>query len=190
MKCIGSAAGFPFRFSRQSDTDSFAWRKNFIQTFLERDIPQFGIAYPGADFVSLLDHARPLPRPGLECGGTARSLGLNESTIRRYLDLLEGVFMVRQLPPWHENLKKRQVKSPKIYFRDSGLLHQLLGIRGQEDLLTHPKCGASWEGYVIEELLTAAPAGRSLFLGYPCRGGDRSSALQRWTTYRRGDKAG
>ena len=76
-----------------------------------------------------------------------------QGTTRRYLDLLEGVFMVRQLQPWHENLKKRQVKSPKIYFRDSGLLHHLLGICTMDDLLCHPKCGASWEGYVVEEII-------------------------------------
>jgi predicted AAA+ superfamily ATPase len=95
----------------------------------------------------------------------ARSLGVNESTTRRYLDLLEGVFMVRQLQPWYENLKKRQVKSPKIYFRDSGLLHQLLGIRTPAELLTHPKCGASWEGYVIEELLAQAKHDEAYFWG-------------------------
>jgi predicted AAA+ superfamily ATPase len=83
----------------------------------------------------------------------ARSLGVNESTVRRHLDLLEGVFMVRQLQPWFENLKKRQVKSPKVYFRDSGLLHHLLGIRTMNDLLHNPKSGASWEGYIIEEVL-------------------------------------
>ena len=95
----------------------------------------------------------------------ARSLGVSESTIRRYLDLLEGVFMVRQLQPWHENLKKRQVKSPKVYFRDSGLLHQILGIRKPDDLLTHPKCGASWEGYVMEELLTILRPDEAYFWG-------------------------
>lgn len=93
----------------------------------------------------------------------ARSLGVNESTVRRYLDLLEGVFMVRRLPPWHANLKKRQVKSPKIYFRDSGLLHHLLGIRTRDDLLSHPKCGASWEGYVIENLLAGVQPDEAYF---------------------------
>jgi uncharacterized protein len=82
-------------------------------------------------------------------------LGVSEPTVRRYLDLLSGTFMIRQLPPWHANLKKRQVKAPKIYFRDTGLLHQLLGIRSEQELLSHPKCGASWEGYVIEETLKA-----------------------------------
>lgn len=85
----------------------------------------------------------------------ARSLGVSEPTVRRYLDVLDGVFMVRQLQPWHANLKKRQVKSPKVYFRDTGLLHQLLGIHTAHDLLTHPKSGASWEGYAIEETLKA-----------------------------------
>ena len=80
-------------------------------------------------------------------------MGVNETTVRRYLDLLEGVFMIRQLQPWHANLKKRQVKSPKVYFRDSGLLHQLLGIRSEGDLLLHPRLGASWEGYVVEEVI-------------------------------------
>lgn len=83
----------------------------------------------------------------------ARSLGLSEPTVRRYLDLLTGLFMVRQLKPWHENLKKPQVRAPKIYLRDSGLLHQLLGIRVEKELLAHPKSGASWEGYAIEETL-------------------------------------
>jgi predicted AAA+ superfamily ATPase len=86
----------------------------------------------------------------------ARSLGVSEPTVRRYLDILSGVFMIRQLLPWHANLKKRQVKAPKIYFRDTGLLHQLLGIRSEKELLSHPKCGASWEGYVIEETIKAA----------------------------------
>ena len=85
----------------------------------------------------------------------ARSLGVSEPTVRRYLDILTGVFMIRQLQPWHANISKRQVKAPKIYFRDSGLLHQLLGIKSEKDLLHHPKCGASWEGYVIEEVLKA-----------------------------------
>jgi predicted AAA+ superfamily ATPase len=83
----------------------------------------------------------------------ARSLGINEVTTRRYLDILTGVFMVRQLQPWHTNIKKRQVKSPKIYIRDSGVLHTLLGLRTRTALLGHPRCGASWEGYVIEEVI-------------------------------------
>lgn len=146
--------GFPLSFLSASDTDSAAWRKNFIQTFLERDIPQLGIGISAPmlfRFWTMLAHCHGQVWNAAE---PARSLGINESTVRRYLDLMEGVFMVRQLRPWHENLKKRQVKSPKIYFRDTGLLHQLLGIRAAGDLLSHPKCGASWEGYVIEAMLT------------------------------------
>jgi predicted AAA+ superfamily ATPase len=88
---------------------------------------------------------------------------VSEPTVRRYLDVLTGLFMVRQLAPWHENLKKRQVKSPKVYLRDSGLLHQLLGIRDEKDLLSHPKCGASWEGYAIEETLKAVQPDEAYF---------------------------
>ena len=157
--------GFPLSFLATGDTESFAWRKNFIRTFLERDIPQLGLVTPAQTlfrFWTMLAHYNGQVWNAAE---PARSLGLNESTIRRYLDLMEGVFMVRQLPPWYENLKKRQIKSPKVYFRDSGLLHQLIGISEQKDLLTHPKCGASWEGYVIEELLTASRPDEAYFWG-------------------------
>ena len=155
--------GFPLSFLAANDADSMAWRKNFIQTFLERDIPQLGIGISAPmlfRFWTMLAHYHGQVWNAAE---PARSLGVNESTVRRYLDLLEGVFMVRQLRPWHENLKKRQVKSPKIYFRDSGLLHQLLGIRVPADLLSHPKCGASWEGYVIEALLACIQPDEACF---------------------------
>ena len=95
----------------------------------------------------------------------ARSMGVSEPTVRRYLDLLTGVYMVRQLQPWHENLGKRQVKAPKIYVRDSGLLHTLLGIATQKALLEHPRCGASWEGFVIEEILKATLPDEAYFWG-------------------------
>ena len=157
--------GFPLSFLAANDVDSAAWRKSFIQTFLERDIPQLGITTPAPNllrFWSMLAHYHGQVWNAAE---PARSLGVSESTIRRYLDLLEGVFMVRQLQSWHENLKKRQIKSPKVYFRDSGLLHQILGIRKPEDLLTHRKCGASWEGYVMEELLTILRPDEAYFWG-------------------------
>ena len=146
--------GFPRAFLADSNADSMAWRKNFILTFLERDIPLFGIRTPAPTllrFWTMLAHYHGQVWNAAE---PARSLGIGETSVRRYLDLLEGVYMVRQLHPWHENLKKRQVKSPKIYIRDSGLLHQLLGIRTASELLSHPKCGASWEGYVIEDIIT------------------------------------
>ena len=147
--------GFPPSFLARTESDSLAWRKNFIQTFLERDLPQWGIGTPSAAllrFWTMLAHYHGQTWNAAE---PARSLGVSEPTVRRYLDILSGVFMARQLPPWHANLKKRQVKAPKIYFRDTGLLHYLLGIRSEKDLLGHPKSGASWEGYVIEEAIKA-----------------------------------
>lgn len=146
--------GFPLSFLATNDSNSAAWRKSFIQTLLERDIPAFGFGTPAATlfrFWTMLAHYHGQVWNAAE---PARSLGIGETSVRRYLDLLEGVYMVRQLQPWHENLKKRQVKSPKVYIRDSGLLHQLLGIRTLPELLSHPKCGASWEGYVIEEIIS------------------------------------
>lgn len=145
--------GFPPSFLARTEADSLAWRKSFVQTFLERDLPQWGIGTPAAAllrFWTMLAHYHGQIWNAAE---PARSLGVSEPTVRRYLDILSGVFMVRQLLPWHANLKKRQVKSPKIYFRDTGILHHLLGIRSEKELLNHPKCGASWEGYVIEEII-------------------------------------
>jgi predicted AAA+ superfamily ATPase len=147
--------GFPRSFLADSDADSTVWRKNFIQTFLERDLPQFGVQVPAFTmlrFWTMLAHYHAQIWNASELG---RSLGVSQPTINRYLDTLVGVFMIRQLQPWHANVKKRQVRSPKVYFRDSGLLHQLLGIHTEHDLWTHPKLGASWEGYVIEETIKA-----------------------------------
>jgi predicted AAA+ superfamily ATPase len=145
--------GFPRSFLARSEQDSRVWRKNFILTLLERDLPQLGVtihSHTLLRFLTMVAHAH---------GGVwkssepARSMGVSEPTVKRYLDLLAGLFILRVLPPWHENLLKRQVKSPKVYLRDSGLLHQLLGVGSMRDLLSHPKAGASWEGMVIEEVL-------------------------------------
>ncbi len=147
--------GFPLSFLAASEEDSLVWRKNFIQTFLERDLPQLGVSIPASGmfrFWNLLAHYHGQVWNAAEA---ARALDVGESTVRRYLDLLEGAFMVRQLRPWFENLGKRQVKSPKIYFRDTGILHQMLGIHSERDLWVHPKSGASWEGYVLEEVIKA-----------------------------------
>jgi len=147
--------GFPLSFLAQTESESQLWRSQFIRTFLDRDLPQWGVTAPATAlfrFWSMLAHYHGQVWNAAE---PARSLGLSENTIRRYLDILTDVFMIRQLPPWHANLKKRQVKAPKIYFRDTGLLHELLGIRREADLLTHPKSGASWEGYVVEETIRA-----------------------------------
>ena len=155
--------GFPLSFLARNEPDSLAWRRNFIQTFLERDLPQMGSGIPATTllrFWTMLAHYHAQVWNAAE---PARSLGISESSARRYLDLLTDVFMIRQLPPWHANLKKRQVKAPKLYLRDSGLLHQLLGIRSEKELLTHPKCGASWEGYMIEEILKALAPDEAYF---------------------------
>lgn len=145
--------GFPLAFLARSDSDSILWRRQFIQACLERDLPQLGVGLPAPAllrFWTMLAHYHGQTWKAAE---PARSLGVSEPTVRRYLDVLTGLFMVRQLPPWHENLQKRQVKAPKVYLRDTGLLHQLLGVRTGQELVAHPKCGASWEGYAIEETL-------------------------------------
>lgn len=155
--------GFPLSYLARSETDSLHWRSQFTQTFLERDLPQLGINVSATTmlrFWTMLAHYH----GGIwNAAEPARSLGMSQPTIRRYLDLLSDLFVVRQLPPWHENLNKRQVKSPKVYIRDSGLLHQLLGIATERDLLSHPKSGSSWEGYVIEEVLRVAKPSEAYF---------------------------
>lgn len=147
--------GFPLSVTARSEADSLAWRRAFIQSFLERDLPQLGIQVPAAAlrrFWNMIAHYHGQIWNAAEL---ARALGVNESTVRRYLDLMTGVFMLRQLPPWFENLGKRQVKAPKVYVRDSGLLHAFLGIGSRRELENHPKVGASWEGYAVEETLKA-----------------------------------
>lgn len=155
--------GFPRSFLARSASESRAWRRQFIQTFVERDLPQLGIGIPASAllrFWTMLAHYHGNVWNAAE---PARSLGVSEPTVRRYLDVLTGLFMVRQLPPWYENLKKRQVKAPKVYLRDSGLLHELLGVESDRALLVHPKSGASWEGYAIEETLRAAKPDEAYF---------------------------
>ncbi len=157
--------GFPPSYLARKEVDSLAWRKNFIQTFLERDLPQWGINAPSITllrFWTMLAHYHGQIWNAVE---PARSLSVSEPTVRRYLDILTGVFMILQLQPWHANLKKRQIKAPKIYIRDTGLLHQLLGIRSDQELFNHPKCGSSWEGYIIEEVLRTAQPDESFFWG-------------------------
>jgi uncharacterized protein len=147
--------GFPLAFTARTEADSFAWRQQFLQTFLERDLPQLGVQIPAVTlrrFWNMVAHYHGQIWNAAELG---RALAVNESTVRRYLDLMTGVFMVRQLPPWFENLGKRQVKAPKVYVRDSGLLHALLGLGTRRALELHPKVGASWEGYAVEEILKA-----------------------------------
>jgi hypothetical protein len=147
--------GFPRSFLAPDDDASMRWREGFIRTFLERDIPQLGIGVPAETlrrFWTMLAHYHGQVWNAAEL---ARALGTSENTARRYLDILAGAFMVRVLPPWFENLGKRQVKSPKVYLRDSGLLHGLLGLADLHVLQGHPKLGASWEGFALELVLNA-----------------------------------
>ena len=145
--------GFPGAFLARSDSAARSWQENFIRTFLERDIREFGSQIPAATLRRLwtmIAHYHGNIGNASELG---RSLGDSHTTIKRHLDLLSGALMVRQLPPWHENLAKRQVKTPKLYVRDSGLLHALLDVPSFRALEGNPKLGASWEGFVIEEIL-------------------------------------
>ena len=151
----GTAADSPRSFLARGPEASSLWRRDFVRTFLERDIPQLGITIPAETlrrFWTMIAHYHGQTWNAAEF---ARSLGSSEATARRYLDILAGAFMVRVLPPWFENLRKRQVKAPKVYVRDTGLLHSLLGIPGEDQLQGHPKVGASFEGFVVEQLLGA-----------------------------------
>ena len=145
--------GFPRSFLAPSIEVSADWRRAFVQTFLERDLPELGIQIPSTTlhrFWRMLAHYHGQLWNGAEL---ARAFGVSATTVRRYLDLLTGALVVRQLPPWFENLSKRQVRSPKVYIADTGLLHTLLGIETREDLDGHPKVGASWESFVLREVI-------------------------------------
>lgn len=151
--------GFPESYLAASDGDSLAWREDFIRTYLERDIPAFGLRIPAETlrrFWTMLAHSQ---GGLLNAAKLAASLGVSGQTVARYLDLLVDLMLVRRLPPWHANAGKRLVKSPKVYIRDSGLTHALLNISSREDLLGHPVAGGSWEGFCIENLISAAPRG-------------------------------
>ncbi|NWG32507.1 MAG: ATP-binding protein [Rhodocyclaceae bacterium] len=153
MQTLWRRGGFPRAFLAADEAESVAWRRDFIRTFLERDLPQLGIDIPAITlhrFWRMLAHYHGQTWNGAEL---ARAFGVAHTTVRRYLDILTGTLVVRQLPPWHENLSKRQVKAPKVYLADSGLLHSLLGLANQDDLDAHPKVGASWEGFVLHEVM-------------------------------------
>lgn len=152
--------GFPRAFLAEDMAASRAWRESFIRTYLERDLPQLGINLPALTlrrFWTMLGHYHAQTWNGSEL---ARALGVSDKTVSRYLDILEGTFMTWRLRPWHTNQGKREVKAPKVYLTDTGLLHSLLGIAGQHDLLAHPKCGASWEGFALREIIRHTGAGR------------------------------
>ena len=151
--------GFPRSFLAQTDDLSLQWRRNFIRTYLERDVPQFGSRIPAETlrrFWTMLAHNQ---SQMLNAANLARGLGVDGKTVAGYLDLLVDLLLVRRLPAWHRNLGKRLVKSPKIFIRDTGITHALLGIRDKESLLGHPVVGQTWESFVIEALIMAAPEG-------------------------------
>lgn len=145
--------GFPQAWLARSNEAASLWIESFVRTFLERDLPELGLRVPSAAlrrFWTMLAHWHGQVWKASEF---ARSFGVADTTVRRYLDILTGALVVRQLQPWHENIAKRQVKSPKLYLRDSGVLHALLGIGDMHALNAHPKCGASWEGLVLESVI-------------------------------------
>lgn len=160
---LWSRGGFPPSYLAASEDDSWGWRKGFVRTFLERDMRAMGVDLPVEQlrrFWLMVSHYHGQIWNASEIGA---SLQITHPTARRYLDTLAGAFMVRVLPPWHENIKKRQVKSPKIYIRDSGIFHYLQGIRTQAELQAHPKLGASWEGFAMEQVLIGCDEGDAYF---------------------------
>jgi predicted AAA+ superfamily ATPase len=150
--------GFPLSFRAPTDEASWQWRESYLRTFLERDIPALGIQIPAVTlrrFWMMLAHYHGQQFNASELG---KSLATADTTVSRYLDILAGTFMVRRLTPWFENIKKRQIRTPKIYFRDSGVLHRLLGIPNLGQMVTHPKLGASWEGFALEQVIRTSGA--------------------------------
>lgn len=156
MSCTEARGGFPDSFLAADETLSLRWRQDFIRTYLERDIPQLGPRIPAETlhrFWTMLAHSQ---GGLLNAAALARGLGVDGKTITHYLDLLVDLMLVWRLPAWHSNVGNRLIKSPKVYVRNSGLVHALLGLRDKEDVLGHPVVGASWEGFVIETLYAVA----------------------------------
>ena len=157
--------GYPLSFTAPNDEASLEWRKDFVLTFLERDIPQFGFNIPSTSLFRFWSLLARYHGQIWNVAEAARTLSVGETTARRYIDLLQDLFMVRLLQPWYANLGKRQVKTPKVYIRDTGLLHYLSGIRTEQELLLHPRSGASWEGFVIEEVIKTTVPDEVYFWG-------------------------
>ncbi len=150
---LWARGGYPLSYLAETDADSLRWRKEAINRFVDADLPQLGLNVPGPAMLRFWTMLAHYHGQVWNAADPARSLGVSEPTVRRYLDWLTHTYMVRQLQPWHENIGKRQVKAPKIYFRDSGLLHALMGVVDLPTLLAHPRSGASWEGFALEQVL-------------------------------------
>ncbi len=150
---LWNRGGFPDSFLASGDSKSYTWRKDFVETFLLRDLPQYGVRVPAAELRRLWMMCAHLHGRLLNVSELAQSLGRTRAAVTAQLDILEDAFVLRRLQPWFENIGKRQRKSPKLYIRDSGLLHVLLGIREESGLRLHPSAGASWEGFVLEQIL-------------------------------------
>lgn len=178
MNDLWLRGGFPDSFQADSDQNSLAWREDFLRTYLERDIPALGPRIPAATlrrFWTMLAHAQ---GGLLNASALAEGLGVSGQTVGRYLDLLVDLMLVRRLQPWHENAGKRVVKSPKVFVRDSGLVHALLGLGSLESVLGHPVVGGSWEGFSIETLITAAPIGTEHFFYRTAAGAELDLVLR------------
>jgi predicted AAA+ superfamily ATPase len=162
-KVLWNRGGLPPSFLAASDTNSLQWRQDFMTLFVERDLPQFGVTFPSAAmrrFWAMLAHYHGQTWNSSEL---AKSFDVSQAIIRKKLDILTGAFAIRQLPAWYENLGKRTVKSPKIYLRDSGLLHALLDLSTFDQLESHPKLGSSWEGFCIEQILSITGSSHAYF---------------------------
>ncbi|MDA8991302.1 ATP-binding protein [Opitutales bacterium] len=162
-KVLWNRGGLPPSFLAGSDTSSLQWRQDFMTLFVERDLPQFGVTFPSAAmrrFWAMLAHYHGQTWNASEL---AKSFDVSQAIIRKKLDILTGAFAIRQLPAWYENLGKRTVKSPKIYLRDSGLLHALLDLSTFDQLESHPKLGSSWEGFCIEQILSITGSSHAYF---------------------------
>ena len=155
--------GFPRSWLAATDEDSVAWRQGAIAQHVQSDLPQFGLGVTAPAMLRFWTMLAHYHGQTWSAADPARSLGVSEPTVRRYLDILTQTMMVRQLQPWHENLGKRQVKAPKVYFRDTGLLHALMDVRSLPQLLTHPRAGASWEGFALEQVLRLAQPQQAFF---------------------------
>jgi predicted AAA+ superfamily ATPase len=176
--------GFPLSFLAEHDEASRQWRDNFMRTFLERDLRAFGVQIPAMALRRLWTMLAHYHGQVGNASEIARSLGVSPPTVRHHLDILAGAFMLRLLPPWFENVGKRQVKSPKVYVRDTGLLHELLGLDSFARLEAHPKLGASWEGFVLETILGVTGDRQAYF--WATHGGHELDVLLLW----RGQRVG